>query len=281
MPTKIEWCDETINPQGWGCYGPGGTPESPKICPGCYALRIAERARKSKRNICPDCLAFKPHWHPERCLKAYGRKPKAIFWQDMGDLWHDFSPPDQIDAVLNVAIAAPQHTHIFLTKNPARYLAFVHQMRMIKNCYCGVTVRNQEEADRLIPTILELARVGIKVFVSYEPAWGEVNLRRIQLPQGITDSLGGWYCEGGPKLCLVICGGQTGPGARPMHPDWVRSVRDQCELAGVDFFFKGWGKYCQASSIGDDTNYPIVVGAIDGVEHNALPWPLARSRRPK
>jgi protein gp37 len=123
MATDIEWCDETLNPLGWGCYGPGGTPEKPQICEGCYALRWA---KKSPWCRCEKCREFVPHWHPEALAKPLRwKKHRAIFWQDMGDLWHQAIPREQILETLKICWKTIQHTHIFLTKNPERYLEFV------------------------------------------------------------------------------------------------------------------------------------------------------------
>lgn len=124
----------------------------------------------------------------------------------------------------------------------------------LPNVWVGVTVCNQAEADAKIPVLLQIP--ASKRFVSVEPMLGPVDLRRIVSPDmadgNFLDSLQGTVsvaCFGGirpkcaPALNWIICGGETGPGARPMHPEWARSLRDQCQSAGVPFYFKGWGEW--------------------------------------
>jgi protein gp37 len=113
------------------------------------------------------------------------------------------------------------------------------------NVWLGVSVEDQATADERIPNLLQ-APAAVR-FVSYEPALGPVNFRRI-LWKGHShyDALTLGMENGGhvlPRLDWIICGGESGPGARPMHPDWARSVRDQCQAAGVAFFFKQWGEW--------------------------------------
>lgn len=122
MPTKIPWCrgddgrpGETINPLGWGCYGPTGSPEEPRPCPYCYAHKQAKR----KLRDCPDCQAFRPHYHPEEIEKIKRwKRPRRIFVQSMGDLFGNGVPELRIMQIL-FWLAAPRHAHhtmIFLTK---------------------------------------------------------------------------------------------------------------------------------------------------------------------
>ncbi|NLL18809.1 MAG: DUF5131 family protein, partial [Clostridia bacterium] len=117
-----------------------------------------------------------------------------------------------------------------------------------KHIWFGVTAENQARADERIPILMQIP-AAVR-FVSVEPMLGPVDLLS-------NDYLGGCIncevCLDNPKTCInraqdrkidwVICGGETGPGARPMHPDWVRSLRDQCKEAGVPFFFKSWGDW--------------------------------------
>jgi protein gp37 len=111
--------------------------------------------------------------------------------------------------------------------------------------WLGVTAENQEQADKRIPILLQTP-ASVR-FVSVEPMIGPVSLRWLSAwdgmaikphPGSVTNELDGLKC-----LDWVICGGESGPGARPMHPDWARSLRDQCQAAGVPFFFKQWGEW--------------------------------------
>ena len=118
--------------------------------------------------------------------------------------------------------------------------------------YFGVTAENQARADERIPTLLQ--RPAAKHFVSIEPMLGPVDFAHILIDgatslNALTGNIHhvGYVPRNYPgksaKLDWVVCGGETGPGARPMHPDWVRSVRDQCQASGTPFFFKGWGDW--------------------------------------
>lgn len=124
------------------------------------------------------------------------------------------------------------------------------------NVWIGATVVNQEEADRDIPKLLDVpARVR---FLSMEPLLGPVDLTRVSphLFAAKANALTGvWKWDDGPKkkeatpLDWVIVGGESGPGARPMHPDWARSLRDQCASAGVPFLFKQWGEWTPGENV--------------------------------
>jgi hypothetical protein len=124
--------------------------------------------------------------------------------------------------------------------------AYYFLKELPQNLWCGVTVCNQREADEKIPKLLNTpAKVR---FLSIEPMLGPIDLSRA-LGIEYSDNLQMYLPEqihvlgGHPKLDWVIVGGESGPGARPMHPDWVRSIRNQCAAAGVPFFFKQWGEW--------------------------------------
>lgn len=120
----------------------------------------------------------------------------------------------------------------------------------LPNCWAGVTCENQEQADRRIPILLQVP--AVVHWVSLDPLLGPIELRSDWL-QPMHRC---WYVDGTmvetpiiskPRLDWIVCGGETGPGARPMHPNWVRSLRDQCLAAGVPFFLKQMGEYVLAS----------------------------------
>jgi protein gp37 len=122
----------------------------------------------------------------------------------------------------------------------------------LPNVWLGVTAENQEQADKRIPVLLQIP--AAVHFVSIEPMLSEIDISRWTINHGYSNSelkemqlsgaipFGG-YVHGGTDLDWVILGGETGPGARPMHPDWARSIRDQCHSAGTPFFFKQWGEF--------------------------------------
>jgi protein gp37 len=119
----------------------------------------------------------------------------------------------------------------------------------LPNVWLGVSVEDQARADERIPDLL--ATPAAKRFISAEPLLGPVDLTSIDLPDGDTyieplSGTEGEEREEWPRLDWVIVGGESGPGARPMHPDWARSLRDSCQAAGVRFFFKQWGEWVSA-----------------------------------
>jgi protein gp37 len=153
----------------------------------------------------------------------------------MGDLFHPDVPHSFIQKVLYTIRLAKQHTFMVLTKRPERMITFFQQYYPegpIQNLWLGVTAENQEQADKRIPVLLQIP--AAIHWVSCEPLLGPINLE--------------WYLrDSGLKaphwLDWCVAGGESGPGARPLHPDWARSLRDQCEAAEVPFFFKQWGEW--------------------------------------
>lgn len=254
--SKIEWTDETINPLGWGCYGPLGTPEAPRVCSYCYARRFAARNTRG----CELCAKFIPHWHDEQLEKInHWRKPRRIFIQSMGDLFHPYTPKNQILTVLAVAGCFPRHTFQFLTKNPKRLKDF---NPWPSNCWVGTTVTNQADADERLPWLL---KVDAPVrFVSHEPLMGEIDMVNTYLKGsrsgricpvcglawGHDDLVGRGRCRGVDR---AIIGAMTGPGPVRPKPEWVQGLVEQYRSAGVPIFLKdnlyqqplGWTKKIQ------------------------------------
>ena len=235
--TRIEWAEVVWNPVS-GC-----TPIS-EGCQNCYAKRMATRLKG--RYGYPEDEPFKVTLHPEKLKEPLKwKKPRRVFVCSMGDLFHEQVPDEYIAKVWEVMNNASQHTFLVLTKRPQRmkdFLArlgwYTHDREVnpaeavldeggkytLKNVWLGVTAENQQRADERIPILLQIP-AAVR-FVSIEPMLGPV-----VIPEEWPD----W----------VICGGETGPGARPIHPDWVRSLRDQCQAAGTPFFFKSWGEWAE------------------------------------
>lgn len=226
--TKIEWCDSTWNPIT-GC-----TPVS-EACQHCYAANIAKR-------FWGDRKFSDIRFHRRRMLQPLNwRKPRLIFVCSMGDLFHESVGANWIDSILEVAESQPRHTFLFLTKRPSR----MANWKFPDNCWLGVTAENQKRADERIPTLLQIP-AAVR-FVSIEPMLGD-----IKLSQGWVDYLEGWATDAEPdidgspipvqvqthKLGWVICGAETGPGARYMQRKWALDLHKQCRNAGVPFFFK-------------------------------------------
>lgn len=230
MGTKIEWCDETWNPIT-GC-----TPIS-EGCKNCYAERMTKRL--AGRFGYPRIDPFSPAmWHEDQLNKPLKwKKPRKVFVCSMGDIFHDDVYLWQIDAILEVISACPQHTFLLLTKRPENIDRKIYTTNPIEPCrelgggdylpnvWIGVTVENQKQADIRTPELLksEFARLCPVRFVSVEPMLGSVQF-------AIADGLD-W----------VICGGETGPGARLMRNEWVLYLLNQCKTSDVPFFFKQWG----------------------------------------
>ena len=245
--TKIEWCDETLNPLGWGCYGPGGTSQDPRPCSYCYAKRFAAR---NLRN-CPLCQQFIPHWHPEAIDKAeQWTKPRRIFWQSMGDLFHDETPEEYIFDVLATAIDTPQHRHIFLTKNPKRIDKVIQHysgenrgpVGMWDNIWFGTTITNQDDVSRI--THLMNVPEGHK-FLSIEPLLGEIELPFVLMNYcNVDGQMCNWPDEHG-IIEWVIIGQESGLHAKKPDYKWVKGLIDQVPdytplFVKNPLFSKGW-----------------------------------------
>jgi protein gp37 len=172
------------------------------------------------------------------------KKPRRVFVNSMSDLFHENISDEFICDMFRTMSYAHEHTFMILTKRPERakvwydrhsngvtigrdaFLQPIYCEWPLPNVWIGVTAENQHRADERIPILLQIP--SAVRFVSVEPMLGSVDLNK--------------SCES-EELDWVICGGETGPGARPMHPDWVRSLRDQCHEAKVPFFFKSWGEW--------------------------------------
>lgn len=240
--TRIEWTDVTWSPVT-GC-----APIS-EGCENCYARRMAKRLRG--RCGYPADEPFKVTLHPERLDEPLKwKKPRRVFVCSMGDLFHEDVPRWMRFEVMDIILQAKQHTFLILTKRPANMKEFFEwyynkagrTIETIKNLWLGVTAENQARADERIPILLQIP-AAVR-FVSVEPMLGQVNIAGylgFNGPRRMGDGL--TYYWTAPKLDWVICGGETGPGARPMHPDWARSIRDQCQESGTPFFFKSWGEW--------------------------------------
>jgi protein gp37 len=223
--TAIEWTDATWNPVT-GCT---------KVslgCAHCYAERITERFGRQKFT---DVVL-----HPERLdIPLRWKKPRRVFVNSMSDLFHEDAPDEFIGKVWEVMEEASAHTFQILTKRAGRMHMWVDEKAhaYLPNVWLGVSVEDQERADERIPLLVDTP-AAVR-FVSCEPMLGPVDIR-----ESLTVDWRGNNQEapdGLPALDWVIVGGESGPGARPMQPEWARSIRDQCVAAGVPFFFKQWG----------------------------------------
>lgn len=214
MPARsaIEWTGITWNPVT-GCT---------KIshgCKHCYAERMARRLRAmgapKYRN------GFAVTLHPETLrLPLRWKTPSLVFVNSMSDLFHESVPPDFVEAVFETMNSASRHTFQVLTKRPGRAARLGRRLRWTPNIWLGTSI----ESERWLPRLALLRQTGARTkFLSLEPLLGP-------LP-GLDLAGVGW----------VIAGGESGPGARPMAPEWARAVRDACVASATPFFFKQWG----------------------------------------
>jgi protein gp37 len=256
--TSIEWTDASWNPIV-GC-----TEISPG-CANCYAARLSasrlahnpaynglatiqtEGSLRGQRHVrwtgevrfLPERLEEPLHW----------KKPRRIFVCDMGDLFHEDVGIDQIVKVLDVIDKCPQHTFQILTKRADRMNGVMRHYPVKPNGWLGVSVENQTMADKRIPYLLDTP-AAVR-FLSCEPLLGLVKIaERLSAPCNcaLKNSFGEYArhaptCHVRRRIDWIIAGGESGPHARPMPPDAVRSLRDQCQAAGIPFFFKQWGEF--------------------------------------
>ena len=275
MPSKIQWTQETWNPIT-GC-----TKVSPG-CDHCYMFRQYPRLRGMHvpgYAHSPDVVTLLP----ERLEQPLAwKKTKMIFVCSMSDLFHPRVPYAFLDDIFAVMSEASQHTFQVLTKRPGRMAHYAENCGMPwpSNVWAGTSV----ESAKYLPRLDVLARVPAKVrFVSAEPLLGPLDLRpwlhdehcakRPRTKRAMYASYIGCDCVGqqGKVLSWVIVGGESGPGARPMHPQWARGIRDQCREAAVPYFFKQWGEW-----LGGDKRPGArgVVRASDGLD---TWWPDSRT----
>jgi protein gp37 len=256
--TDIDYLNFTWNPVVMRC-----TPVS-EGCDHCWHLRMVNRLSKNPKIGETERVIYTgqgmplngyfPYKGTEVKAPCRKKKPSIIGVQFMGDLFHENVHKDTIHGVWDIMKSSPQHTFIILTKRPERMkevLSMIYSkermgwsMGFWQHVWLGVTCENQARADERIPILLQIP--AAKRFVSIEPMLGPVDLTNIQAGNHWINALNGnsqYVSSLGPRLDWVILGGETGPGARPMHPGWVRSVRDQCQAAGVPFFFKSFGEY--------------------------------------
>lgn len=246
--SKIEWTQKVWNPVT-GCT------KVSEGCRNCYAERMSKRF--AGRGRIPED-GFKVTLHPERLNEPLRwKKPSRIFVCSMGDLFHKDVPLSFILKVFDRMEQAKQHTFIVLTKRPGRLLEFCATYGIgsmndwPSNIMAGVSVEDQATANERIPLLLQTP--AAKRFVSYEPALGPVDFSQyFGCTCGDEEKCHGcppYISHGAKRLDWLIMGGESGPGARPMHPDWARSVRDQCKIAGVPFFFKQWGEWAPTMNV--------------------------------
>jgi protein gp37 len=283
--SKIEWTDHTFNPW-WGCQrvSPG--------CEHCYAETLAHRynfkvwgpAKTTNRRMMSENYWKQPaRWN--KAAEAAGTRPR-VFCASMADVFEEHAEVEEARERLRELIDdTPNLDWLLLTKRPENVMfmvgdwAYTH-VGIPRNVWIGTSVEDQKRADERIPHLLKIpAKVR---FLSCEPLLGPVDLGNVRgYPRWLVMD----------KLHWVIVGGESGPGARPMSADWARSLRDQCNAAGVAFHFKQWGEWLhfrrgpqegphgyfagdgRTISVEELTSHPHEVTVVDGIirlgKHNA------------
>lgn len=287
--TDIEWTDYTWNPVS-------GCDKVSQGCKFCYAERVSTRWGK------PFLGAVK--LNPTKLLEPLKkRRPGMVFVNSMSDLFHKDVPFEFIDKVFAVMVLCQRHTFQILTKRPEHMREYfsvdrsdlvqrwedatydlgitnpyddpdaaaaavfnISQRWPVSNIWLGTSCEDQATADGRIPVLIDVP-ASVR-FVSCEPLLGPILLlhhlvRTTKRPQG------GYAI--GEAIHWVITGGESGPKARPADIDWFKMIRNQCNTAGVPFFFKQWGTRVKVSSVIMD--YSGVPVQLDGVKHLAFPNP--------
>jgi protein gp37 len=237
--TKIEWTEVTWNPVT-GCS------KISEGCRHCYAERMAARLKAMGQpryrngfrvTLQPDIVELPLKW----------KKPRVVFVNSMGDLFHSKVPLDYIALVFRTMARSPKHIFQVLTKRAGRAAKLSSSLPWPRNVWLGVTVESARHLDRL--EHLRMTPAAVR-FISFEPLLGEMPCLELY---GID-----W----------VIVGGESGPGARPMNVEWVRDIRDTSVREGVPFFFKQWGGVRKKKR-----------GRIlDGKEWNEMPFGYGRGQ---
>jgi len=210
--SSIEWTEATWNPVTGCSHISAG-------CAHCYAERFALRLQAA--GMAKYKNGFKVTIHEKELLTPQGwRKPHDVFLCSMGDLFHDKVPPEFIRRVFDVMRSCRQHRFQVLTKRSQRLRQLAPTLTWPENVWMGVTVEDARNVSRIADLVATPAKVK---FLSVEP---------------LLDDVGHLPLDG---IDWVIVGGESGPGARPMKKEWVLSIKNQCELAGVAFYFKQWG----------------------------------------
>jgi protein gp37 len=271
--SNIEWTHHTFNP--WrGCT------KVSQGCKHCYAETLSKRNPAALGQWGPKgqrVIAAESYWQQplkwDKAAKAAGERHR-VFCASMADV---FEGPESMPAeswplveaararLFALIEATPNLDWLLLTKRPQHILPTLKRIRhhwaiserewpglRTGNVWLGTSVEDQATADERIPHLLSIpAKVR---FLSMEPLLGPVDLTRIPVDGGDVCALRGAQPAYRP-INWVIVGGESGANARPMHPQWVRDLRDQCEGAGVPFFFKQWGEWIGKRQIATFDSY--------------------------
>lgn len=225
--TAIEWTDATWQiVTGCSIKSPG--------CMNCYAMRMAAtrlRNHPSRVGLTHEInghhvwtgeVRFNRQWLDQPLT---WKKPRDIFVAAHGDLFHESVPLGWITDVFDMMARCPWHRFQVLTKRPGHALDLIFPRPPMPHVWIGSSVERQQEADERRQPLGLLAELGWNTWISYEPALGQVDWTGWEFVR--------WF----------VSGGESGPSARPSHPDWHRRARDWCAATEVPYFFKQWGAF--------------------------------------
>ena len=311
--SKIEWTDHTFNPwEGCTKVGPG--------CDHCYAENHNARfgggvavnwgPGAPRRRTGVSNWNLPKRWDREHAefVAKHGRRQR-VFCASLADVFDNAVDPQWRFDLMRLIEQTPNLDWLLLTKRVGNAAAMLDEAVLainhgrwnwrdnaFPNVWLGATIVSQAEADRDIPKLLAVP--AARRFLSMEPLLGPVNLTRIDIDghREIYPLTGTTGCEDEdgnpmpdlPRIDWVIVGGESGPGARPMSPDWARGLRDRCAAAGVPYLFKQWGEWLpmlgQVEGVRvrekTETADGWVMGyagkkaagrLLDGIEHNGFP----------
>jgi len=271
-------------PKTLGGWGPGAPRRRTSDDYWRQPLRWDREAAAALRRL-ETCIAELFAGDEKRALADGYIKPARprVFCASLADWLDDEVPLEWLAYLLDLIQRTPNLDWLLLTKRPqnwqSRLRAAVTEAALMRsvalmdmlhawfagsapaNVWVGTTVEDQTRADERIPHLLSIpARVR---FLSCEPLLGPVDLRRAgALWSDMNGEIRREYQQPAQHVDWVICGGESGPKARPMHPDWARSLRDQCAAAGVPFFFKQWGEWLPDGQRGFTTSGAITWGLV-------------------
>lgn len=251
MPTKtkIEWTDYISNPlkawyeehtSGFGKTGHACVKISAG-CQNCWASRMNARLGTGLEYTRPNLEKVLTWWSGEEETRLRNFKPKPpykngrsrpiLFLCDMTDLFGEWVHPEDQQRAFHIIEIRPEIDFVILTKRPQNMKTFLNGALPLPNLFLGASVENRDTALQRWEPMYHLARRGWRAMVSYEPALGSVDWLHWDF------------------LDWLICGGESGPGARPMAPLWARQARDFCAENHIPFFFKQWGEFAPIASL--------------------------------
>jgi protein gp37 len=266
--SAIEWCDHTFNP--WeGCQ---------KVSPGCDHCYAEARNQRfgggtatnwgpgAPRRRTSAANWSKPHRWQRDALEFYGLhgRRQRVFCSSLADVFDNVVDPSWRADLWQMIRETPGLDWLLLTKRPQNIRKMLPPFwdEIRHSVWLGTSTENMEEADRRVSWMMQgIARPAVW-FLSVEPMLEPMSFRWAKW-HPIKSKIATDHLDGLRLLDWIIVGGESGPDARPLHPDWVRTIRDECKEAGVAFLFKQWGEWTPGEN---------VPASVEGRRHSAHYW---------